>query len=117
MGQPLAGMGQQLAQQPELNPRQVNIFTGAADATVDVQQMISDAADLGPDQHNTADSWSFTALDKGGFIGAPISEEEARARQDAEWRADIEEFNALARAGKREASGSNRQTSLAQRDH
>ena len=89
----------------------------AADATVDVQQMISDAADLGPVQHNTADSWSFTALDKGGFIGAPISEEEARARQDAEWRADIEEFNALARAGKREASGSNRQTSLAQRDH
>ncbi len=88
-----------------------------ADATVDVQQMLSDAADLGPVQHNTADSWSFTALDKGSFIGGPISEEEARARQDAEWRADIEEFNALARAGKREASGGNRQTSRAQRDH
>ena len=87
-----------------------------ADMTVDVQQLLSDAADLDPVQHNAPDSWSFTALDKGGFIGAPISEEEARARRDAEARTNIEELLSFKRAGRREASGGNRQTSLAQRD-
>lgn len=63
-----------------------------ADATIDVQQMLSDAADLGPVHHNAPDGWTFTGLDKGGFLGAPISEEEARARQDTKERADMEEF-------------------------
>ncbi|MDR0808542.1 MAG: hypothetical protein LBE86_05350 [Gemmobacter sp.] len=82
------------------------------DTAVGVQQMLSDAADLTPVQHNEPDSWSFAAIDKGRFIGAPISEKEARARQEAEDRADMEEFLALAGAGRREAGGCNRQTSL-----
>lgn len=79
---------------------------------VNVQQMLSDAADLGPVQHNAPANWSFTAIDKGGFIGAPISEAEARARQDAEARSLIEEYLPDYRAGKREAGGGTRQTSL-----
>lgn len=47
-----------------------------ADTQLDVQQMLSDAADLGPVHHNAPDR-AFTGLDKGGFTGAPISEEEA----------------------------------------
>ncbi len=83
-----------------------------ADATVDVQRMLSDAADLGPVQHNAPDSWSFKSLDKAGVIAAPISEQEARERQNDEDRANMDEFIALSRAGKREAGGGNRQTSL-----
>ena len=51
-----------------------------------------DAADLDPVHHNAPDNWAFTGLDKGGFTGAPISEEEARVRQEAETRASMEEF-------------------------
>jgi len=84
----------------------------ATAAEVDVQQMLSDAADLGPVQHNAPANWGFNAIDKGGFIGAPISEAEAQAREDAEARALIEEFNAMSMAGKREAGGRNRRASL-----
>ena len=81
-------------------------------AEVDVQQMLSDAADLGPVQHNDPANWSFSAIDKGGFIGAPISEAEARTRQDEEDRASIEEYLSIKRAGRREAGGCNHQASL-----
>ena len=84
----------------------------ATAAEVDVQQMLSDAADLGPVQHNAPANWGFNAIDKGGFIGAPISEAEARARRDAEARADIEEYLSMKRAGRREAGGCNHQASL-----
>jgi hypothetical protein len=84
----------------------------ATAAEVDVQQMLSDAADLGPVQHNAPANWGFNAIDKGGFIGAPISEAEARARQDEEDRANIEEYLSMKRAGRREAGGGNHQASL-----
>lgn len=80
----------------------------ATAAEVDVQQMLSDAADLGPVQHNTPANWSFNAIDKGGFIGAPISEEEALTRRDAEYREDMNEFLANSQDRKREASGGTR---------
>lgn len=78
------------------------------DFTLDVQQMLSDAADLSPVKHNPPDNWTFSAIDKGNFLGAPISETEARQRQADADRDDIEEFLAFDRAGKREASGCNR---------
>lgn len=81
-------------------------------AEVDVQQMLSDAADPGPVQHNAPAIWGFNAIDKGGFIGAPISEAEARARQDDEDRASIEEYLSMKRAGRREAGGGNHQAFL-----
>ncbi len=84
----------------------------ATAAEVDVQQMLSDAADLGPVQHNAPANWGFNAIDKGGFIGAPISEAEARARRDEEDRADIKEYLSMKRAGRREAGGGNHQASL-----
>lgn len=84
----------------------------ATAAEVDVQQMLSNASDLGPVQHNAPANWSFTAIDKGGFIGAPISEAEARVRQDDEDRANMEEYLSMKRAGRREAGGCNRQAPL-----
>lgn len=64
----------------------------ATAAEVDVQQMLSNAADLGPVRHNEPANWSFNAIDKGGFIGAPVSEAENRARQDEEDHAFFEEY-------------------------
>ncbi|MFN4172142.1 MAG: Mu transposase C-terminal domain-containing protein [Pseudorhodobacter sp.] len=84
----------------------------ATAAEVDVQKMLSDAADLGPVQHNPPANWGFNAIDKGGFLGAPISEAEARARQDEEDRADIEEYLSMKRAGRREAGDCTHQASL-----
>ncbi len=84
----------------------------ATAAEVDVQQMLSAAADLGPVQHNPPANWSFNAIDKGGFIGAPISAAEARARQDDEDRANIEEYLSVKRAGKRGAGGTHHQAPL-----
>ncbi len=83
-----------------------------ADTSVDVQQMLSDAADLSPVKHNEPARWGFGAIDKGGFLVAPISEEDARERDDAKVRADMEEFLAFGRPEKREAGGGNRQSSL-----
>lgn len=77
-----------------------------------MQQMLSNAADLGPVQHNAPANWGFNAIDKGGFIGTPISEAEARARQDEQDRADMEEYLSMKRAGRREAGGGNHQASL-----
>lgn len=77
----------------------------AAAAEVDVEQMLADAADLGPVEHNDPASWSFGVIDKGGFLAAPVSEAEALARHDAEVRDEINEFIALSRAGRREAAG------------
>lgn len=74
--------------------------------------MLSDAADLGPVRHNAPANWSFNAIDKGGFIGAPISEAEARARQEEEIRALNDEYLSMKRAGRREAGGGNHQASL-----
>ncbi|HRK72092.1 MAG TPA: transposase [Micropepsaceae bacterium] len=85
---------------------------GQADQAVDVQALLSQAADLSPVQHNGSETWSFGHIDKGGFIGAPISEEDARERQDAEDRARMEEVLAFSRPERREAGGGNRQSSL-----
>lgn len=84
----------------------------ATGAEVDVQKMLSDAADLGPVQHNAPANWSFNAIDKGGFIGAPISEAEAHARQEEEDRDFLEEYLSSKRTGRREAGGGNHQASL-----
>ena len=80
-----------------------------ADMDVDVQQMLSDDADLSPVQHNGPVTWTVDAIDKGGFLSAPISAEEARRQQEDQVRADMEEFLAERRPRKREASGGNRQ--------
>ena len=77
-----------------------------------MQALLSQAADLSPVQHNEPETWSFGHIDKGGFIGAPISEVDARERADAKVRADMEEFLAFARPERREADGCNCQTSL-----
>ena len=77
-----------------------------------MQALLSQAADLSPVQHNEPETWSFGHIDKGGFLVAPISEEDARERDDAKVRADMEEFLAFGRPEKREAGGGNRQSSL-----
>ena len=82
-----------------------------ADQNVDVQQMLSDAADLTPVKHNHPATWQIGALDKAGFLDAPISAQDAREREDADARADMEKFLAMKRSGKREVGGCNRRTS------
>lgn len=83
-----------------------------ADPDVDVQALLSQAADLSPVQHNAPETWSFGHIDKGGFLGVPITEEEAREREDAAARAVMEELLAFTRPERREADGGNRPTSL-----
>ena len=83
-----------------------------ADTSVDVQQLLSDAADLEPVKHNAPATWSMGVIDKGGFLVMPISAEEATASHEAEVRDFMEEYLAGTRPRKREADGGNRQTSL-----
>ena len=83
-----------------------------ADPDIDVQALLSQAADLSPVQHNAPETWSFGHIDKGGFLGAPITEDEAREREDAAARALMEEFLAFTRPERREADGCSRPTSL-----
>ncbi|MCK0150431.1 transposase family protein [Marivita sp. S6314] len=79
-----------------------------ADTDVDVQQTLSDMADMSPVQHNAPDNWTIGGLDKGGFLTAPISEEEWREQQEAEARDIADEYLAFKKANEREASGGNR---------
>jgi hypothetical protein len=76
-----------------------------ADQTVDVQQLLSDSADLGPVMSNAPDAWT---LDKAGVMGGLLSEEAAAAAEEARNRQDIEEYLAMKREGERGASGGNR---------
>lgn len=82
-----------------------------ADTSVDVQQTLSDMADLTPVKHNAPDNWTIGALDKGGFLNEPITEEEWRDREDTEARDTMEEYLALKQAGEREAGGGIRRAS------
>ena len=79
-----------------------------ADSTVDVQQLLSDSADMGPVVCNTPDAWTFESIDKAGVLGRPITEEEAEAAEEARNRLVLEEYLASKREGKRGASGGNR---------
>lgn len=68
-------------------------------------------ADLTPVKHNAPDNWTIGALDKGGFLNEPITEEEWRDRENAEAREAMEEYLAFKRPSEREVSGGNRWTS------
>lgn len=71
------------------------------------------AADMTPPRSNPPERWTGEgAIDKTGLLRAPVTEAEDRAREDAETRAEIEEFLAFSRPERREAGGGNRQTSL-----
>ncbi|WP_296639953.1 hypothetical protein [Roseinatronobacter sp.] len=95
-----------------LQRKEIERRRAQADQDVDVQALLSQAADLSPVQHNAPETWSFGHIDKGEFLGAPITEEEAREREDAKARAVIEELLAFSRPERREAGGGNRPTSL-----
>lgn len=58
---------------------------------VDVPELLSAGADLGPVQHNPPDRWSVGVIDKGGFLTKPVSAREAREREDEEDRAFLYE--------------------------
>ncbi len=63
-----------------------------ADAMVDRMELQADAADLSPIVVGAPDQWSMGAIDKAGFLTAPITAEEARRRQDEEARQLINEI-------------------------
>lgn len=63
-----------------------------ADAGVDRAALQADAADLAPIIAPVPDQWSMGAIDKAGFLTAPITAEEARRRQDQEARDLINEI-------------------------
>ena len=73
---------------------------GMGDQNVDVQAMLSAAADMTPVVANAPDTWKMPILDKDGILSAPRTEEEAREAEDTANRAHIEEFLALERAGR-----------------
>lgn len=85
---------------------------GQADLTVDVSALISQSLDLSPPVANPPNTWAMVVNDKAGRLAAPRTEAEARARQDDEDRANIEEYLSMKRAGRQEAGGGNHQASL-----
>lgn len=83
----------------------------ATAAEVDVQQMLSDAADLGPVQHNAPANWGFNAIDKGGYRCADQlsrSTRPSRRRRPGKYR----RIPVHEAAGRREAGGGNHQAFL-----
>jgi hypothetical protein len=76
-----------------------------ADQTVDVQQLLSDSADLGPVMSNAPDAWT---LDKAGVMGGLLSEEAAAAAEEARNRQELEEYLASKREVGRGARGGDR---------
>lgn len=66
-------------------------------------------ADMAPPQVGEAEVWEPRSIDK---TLLPLTVGEARAREDEEARADIEEYLSMKRAGRREAGGCNHQASL-----
>ena len=91
-----------------LQRKEVAVRRAKGDPNVDVQAMLSAAADLTPVAANPPDTWQMRVLDKDGILTAPRTEEEAREAEDALNRANVEEFLALRGDGRREASGCNR---------
>ena len=81
---------------------------GAADRAVDVQHLLSEAADLGPVAFNPPDQWTVSSLDKAGVIGGAMTKEEAERRAEEENRAFLMDCLAVKREVNREASGGNR---------
>ncbi len=75
-----------------LQKAEISRRIASADAKVDVVKLLTDAADLTPIDHNPPDTWSMGLIDKGGFMTAPISEQEARQIRDQEARDLIEEI-------------------------
>jgi hypothetical protein len=79
-----------------------------ADQSVNVQQLLSNSADLGPVACNAPDAWTFASLDKAGVLGGPITAEAAAEAEDDAIRQELEEYLASKREVKRGASGGNR---------
>lgn len=79
-----------------------------ADLGVDVQALLSAGADLDPVTVNPPDTWTLSTLDKAGVIGGALTEEEAKAAEDARYRANIEELLTFAGLKSRGANGSHR---------
>lgn len=68
---------------------------GKADLSVDVPELLSRAADLGPVAHNPPAGWKMQTLDKAGALTAPRTAEEAEALHDAEIRRRADEYLAM----------------------
>lgn len=81
---------------------------GTADQSVNVQQLLSESADLGPVACNIPDAWTFASLDKAGVLGGPMTEEAAAAAAETLNREWLEEYLADTGGVKRGASGGNR---------
>ena len=68
---------------------------GTADRSVDVPELLSRAADLGPVAHNPPAQWKMQTLDKAGALTAPRTAEEAEAIHDAEIRRQADAYLAM----------------------
>ena len=79
-----------------------------ADQSVNVQQLLSDSADLGPVECNMPEEWTFASLDKAGVLGGPMAEEAVAEAEEARNRQEVVEYLAASGEGKRGARGSNR---------
>ncbi len=79
-----------------------------ADSNVDVQRLLTESADAGPVVFNSPDEWTFGTIDKAGVLCGPMTEVEAEDAEDARNRKEIEDYLAVKRGNKREASGGNR---------
>ena len=79
-----------------------------ADPTVDVQQMLSDSADMYPVVFNPPDAWTLGSIDKAGVLGAPMTEAAATEAAEADNRDFLKEYHASKCEVSRGASGSNR---------
>jgi len=79
-----------------------------ADPTVNVQQLLTASADMGPVACNPPDVWTFGSIDKAGVIGAPMTEEAAAEAEEARNREFYKEYHAFRGGGERGASGGNR---------
>lgn len=90
-------------QKPEMKRR-----IALADPTVNVQQLLTASADMGPVACNPPDVWTFGSIDKAGVIGAPMTEEAAAEAEEARNREFYKEYHASRRGGERGASGGNR---------
>ncbi len=89
----------------KLQVAEVKRRIATADQTVDVQQLLSDSADLGTVACNTPDAWT---LDKAGVLGGLVTEEAAAEAEEARNRQELEEYLALTGEVKRGARGGDR---------
>ncbi len=76
-----------------------------ADLSIDAVELAAQAADTDPVRANPPNEWKVSVVDKTGMLSGPRSEQEARAAEDAEARAIIEDFLDPFGRGKRAING------------